>query len=875
MHQTTMYCPKECYDKRTLKEDPLKEFFDLRELQGRRRRREEAQITEHIAEVVEQTLGGLFAVETWLRLTFGQSYPPSRRNTILFVNFFWHLALGSTTDATKLLKSHSAAADRDCLRARRTRQKDSRNLYLASQQPQGSSSGSSNDVISNARLTAMRPRKFRRIEVEGQTPSPEKIFIRIPALPLLSGNTLTQNPLSSQCRKIPRNPGTPIKQEGSDVVTKEFPLTFPKTPPFPFPPIVPIPLLLPSPSSSTKCEDTKYEDEEMFLCSAASETPQHLYDWPELRMGFPPVWSESRQEICETLPYFRSFHGGVYQNGGVAKGYLLGGFGSEGDCFLHGGRLIISHGGGGGNETVGIDKQVKDQRGGDKSVRALINNCGGGTPVLLLVDEHYSKFPLNLGEKNIYSAVLGFYTIIATWAESRCVDGTDVVRYKFAFRWCKGQGDPWWIKDPKEPSESMDTPKYSAPHVVHRCDACGNTSPCVFSTGWACLNPQCAQFWKWPDGQPSVGFDYNPEFLDLREPPELASGFDARIVPPPPVFDSVDEFTTSFEYTRGWHCQKCGRVSSRSAWEHYECAYCRDTRSIGGKVHIAASLKCENSLPRAFRHTDFTIAENSGIIRGLAKKYDGDFGGWGMCQSFVLPNNRGTIYHIRGSETLNEDANRLLEDYQTQASAGALLFRRHPLKKHMGIRFSAFLFLMPTYLLLARGKLLSSYFSQNAGKAYQYVGSSSHTVPLQDACPAVRDAHRLIQNRVAAVLEGSHRFNEVLSVAYLEQQSMSYHSDNEHGLGPVIAGLSLGSPAVMNFRLAAKLAPGARHRIELSVFLQHGDVLVMEGTGVQTDYQHTVIPQNFRIAVTARQIGAGNVTALKKKKPIAVARRVP
>jgi hypothetical protein len=33
-----------------------------------------------------------------------------------------------------------------------------------------------------------------------------------------------------------------------------------------------------------------------------------------------------------------------------------------------------------------------------------------------------------------------------------------------------------------------------------------------------------------------------------------------------------------------------------------------------------------------------------------------------------------------------------------------------------------------------------------------------------------------------------------------------------------------------------------------------GDVLIMEGPGVQTFYEHTVIPCNFRIAATARII---------------------
>ncbi|KAJ7828137.1 hypothetical protein B0H14DRAFT_3144326, partial [Mycena olivaceomarginata] len=41
-------------------------------------------------------------------------------------------------------------------------------------------------------------------------------------------------------------------------------------------------------------------------------TPSFAYGWP-IVTGFPPLWSQSRQEMCETLPWFQSFHGGVYQ----------------------------------------------------------------------------------------------------------------------------------------------------------------------------------------------------------------------------------------------------------------------------------------------------------------------------------------------------------------------------------------------------------------------------------------------------------------------------------------------------------------------------------------------------------------------------------
>lgn len=39
-----------------------------------------------------------------------------------------------------------------------------------------------------------------------------------------------------------------------------------------------------------------------------------------------PDCGKSRQEVCESLNYFRSYHSGVYFNGSIAKGYLLSAF---------------------------------------------------------------------------------------------------------------------------------------------------------------------------------------------------------------------------------------------------------------------------------------------------------------------------------------------------------------------------------------------------------------------------------------------------------------------------------------------------------------------------------------------------------------------
>lgn len=68
-------------------------------------------------------------------------------------------------------------------------------------------------------------------------------------------------------------------------------------------------------------------------------------------------------------------------------------------------------------------------------------------------------------------------------------------------------------------------------------------------------------------------------------------------------------------------------------------------------------------------------------------------------------------------------------------------------------------------------------------------------------------------------------FNEALSICYLEGQRMNYHSDAEAGLGDIVASLSLGNPASMDFRQYFGSWRGNR---ELSIELRHVRFLMIQ-----------------------------------------------
>ncbi|KAH7916571.1 2OG-Fe(II) oxygenase superfamily-domain-containing protein [Hygrophoropsis aurantiaca] len=564
----------------------------------------------------------------------------------------------------------------------------------------------------------------------------------------------------------------------------------------------------------------------------------------------PPLWATSRQEICESTDYFRSYQGGVYFSKEVVKGYLLSAFSASHDIFHHGGKLIISHGGGKAESTLGSrcgekrHMSADDQQATDHSVHALLNTYESKRPLILLADDKYSLFPFDLAASGFTYVVLGLYWISHVWAERQSADNSrgHVIRYKFAFQWCEEQGFPWWIPPdrladiaiapslaPEPNNDRVPEGQELPPATNQTCAQCARKSSVVYSCGWMCLRPRCSAFWCIATGErPPTQLQYDEEFLRL-----LPANFKNLPALRPIIPHSPDEITTSYLFTKGWHCPKCGRLSSRYKWEQWECSSCGYHLEVKGRVRQPNEFWHQR--PNAtFLHSH--IGKNSGIIQCLPKPFN--YGkGFTNCLTFILPRQRGSIHLILGSPMANTTANDIFKEYQEEAASGQLKLRRYPLRTVM------------------RGPLLTNYFSQNTGEPYQYIGGTGNTIPFKMAPECVNQAIALIKERAQLALGRDIGFNEILSAAYMERQKMSFHSDSEKGLGPTVASLSLGSTAFMHFR-AYDTATKGQPLHDLTLILRHGDVLIMEGEGVQKHYEHTVIPMNFRIAATARCIGS-------------------
>lgn len=80
-----------------------------------------------------------------------------------------------------------------------------------------------------------------------------------------------------------------------------------------------------------------------------------------------------------------------------------------------------------------------------------------------------------------------------------------------------------------------------------------------------CLKPRCAAFWHLRDAEEvPTSLNYSAPFL---RPVKLETNHALEDLRPPlPVLmdaSAKDQITTSRHFSKGWHCQKCGRLSSR------------------------------------------------------------------------------------------------------------------------------------------------------------------------------------------------------------------------------------------------------------------------------------------------------------------------
>jgi hypothetical protein len=103
---------------------------------------------------------------------------------------------------------------------------------------------------------------------------------------------------------------------------------------------------------------------------------------PESR-GRPEIWAPGRQELCETLPYFKSAHSGCYSNGNTVYAFM---FDSVGVGREYMDQDVIIARMGGHMETdrkTGLVTQKDDHKMEAKQPQSVLNNVAHNNPIII------------------------------------------------------------------------------------------------------------------------------------------------------------------------------------------------------------------------------------------------------------------------------------------------------------------------------------------------------------------------------------------------------------------------------------------------------------------------------------------------------------
>ena len=252
-------------------------------------------------------------------------------------------------------------------------------------------------------------------------------------------------------------------------------------------------------------------------------------------------------------------------------------------------------------------------------------------------------------------------------------------------------------------------------------------------------------------------------------------------------------------------CEKCGRCNSRVYFDKWACAtpgcgwsYPYPSTGLDGGFDATAlkDIIPANALVDFYRPLSAGFPSAADVVKYPIKQQS-LFRHNYRIQVYTIP-GCGFIAHLQPNRTVVTAPNGPNEIFEELQRTDIGLERR-VLKNSM-----------------VKGSRMSS-FTVNFGMPYKFVAATASR-PFSSAPESVRVAKRrmiwaskLVINDVLSTLQTKTKpvaayenFNEMLALAYMEDQSINYHDDGEKGLGPTIATESYGAPGVMCVRMKAK-----------------------------------------------------------------------
>jgi hypothetical protein len=278
-------------------------------------------------------------------------------------------------------------------------------------------------------------------------------------------------------------------------------------------------------------------------------------------IGGPSVWSSSRQALCETLHYFRSYQGGCYANQGIVRAFLFDKSPFFRD-YMDSDVIVARTSGGMSANEAGEMVLSKDAVEKSHTI-SLRNTIAHSNPVAVIVSDVCQTSPSKMPQ--VYN-VLGWYKPTDVWYEKH--DDKKIIRFRLEKLRASEPG--WWTpKDVIPPTTLGDL----SPPVGQDCDKCGKFSLQMYLNGWICLDPDCVMFWKFSNSMEpdDSSLRYDPRWLK-QFTPWLNSNDPEPIRPIPFVPVDGDPATASMSTRacRGRVCD-CGACILRVKWKSWEC----------------------------------------------------------------------------------------------------------------------------------------------------------------------------------------------------------------------------------------------------------------------------------------------------------------
>ncbi|KAI0975589.1 hypothetical protein F4678DRAFT_456941 [Xylaria arbuscula] len=606
--------------------------------------------------------------------------------------------------------------------------------------------------------------------------------------------------------------------------------------------------------------------------------------------GQPPISSNVRAALCDSLDFWKAHQGGIQSSKKVATGMLLNGKTTPRDV-LHGQVIITTVGGGFDVGSDGKRIRTKDQEDTCKNYKFLKNALDIRQPVGVVIGKqaaqkgHYAN-NLLLIELEYHYNVLDWFFVTEIWSEPQPTqsDGTSFNQYVIRLQKIDLNSVSWWMPQDKEQDNMSTVGQFNCRTLL--CQSCEIQSKEIFEQGWCCLQATCQKFFHFSSSDVDINnLQYHENFLNERT--TWASKKTLQSLLPGLPTLTANKFGSEAEFKRGIICPTCKIPIRRISWNGWTCEKaCGFKLSMPPKdidmklVHEETQLAFRGKTK--FFEVDDRISRVSHSVAGFE------------VTSFYLPNVPqncdkarfiGSVTIFRPTESTlerNGGLNDLFHEVQEAARMGDVELQRHP--------------------ALCRGshmEELTSHFSCNMGADYKFgvavkTSSGFETAPA----PVMKALSRLTWGGATAVaLTADHvaktglsvdsfsmpdqfiDFNEQLMLGYFGGSQIGFHDDGEKELGPTVATLSLGSPSVMRFRGKKKSGfknTAGKGGVMLSFVLEHGDIVIMHGTKIHQYYDHAVNASGIRrFALTCRYIRPEMIQDPERREQAIVNGKVP